>query len=98
MASKPLRFHPEAQEDYLAALSWYRERSLLAASNFEAVFSDAIGNISRDPQRWPDMADFRKYTLRQFPFSIFYKDLPSQIVIYAVAHRHRRPGYWKFRV
>jgi plasmid stabilization system protein ParE len=99
MASKPLRFHPEAEEDYLTALSWYRERSLLAASNFEAVFSEAIHNISNAPLRWPlYIADFRKYTLRQFPFSVLYKDLPSQIVIYAVAHGHRRPGYWKHRV
>lgn len=29
MASKPLRFHPEAEEEYLVSLSWYRERSLV---------------------------------------------------------------------
>ena len=25
MASKPLRFHPQAEQEYLKALSWYRE-------------------------------------------------------------------------
>ena len=29
MASKLLRFHPEAEEEYLLSLSWYRERSLV---------------------------------------------------------------------
>jgi len=35
MASKPLEFHREAEEEYLLALAWYRERSLTAAVNFE---------------------------------------------------------------
>ena len=44
MASKPLRFHPEAQTEYLRSLRWYRQRSPIAARNFEraiASFSDA---------------------------------------------------------
>lgn len=78
MASKPLRFHPQAQQEYLAALGWYGERSLDAALNFER--------------------DLRKYTLRQFPFSIVYQDFSSEILILALAHGWRQPGYWKDRV
>lgn len=78
MASKPLRFHPQAQQEYLAALGWYGERSLDEALNFER--------------------DLRKYTLRQFPFSIVYQDFSSEILILALAHGWRQPGYWKDRV
>jgi len=98
MASKTLRLHPEAAGEYLTALGWYRERSAIAAANFERAFDQAIDRIWEAPQRWPICVDeFRKYTLRQFPFSIVYQDFSSEIVVFAVSHGHRRPGYWRKR-
>ena len=98
MASKPLRFHPQAEREYLTALAWYRERSLIAAINFESAFDQAVARIRKAPLRWPVYsADFRKYTLRQFPFSIVYQDFSSEIVVFAVAHGRRKPRYWRDR-
>jgi plasmid stabilization system protein ParE len=99
MASKPLEFHPQAEEDYLTALAWYRERSLTAASNFESAIHRAIRRIRQHPERWPIyFADFRKYTLHQFPFSIVYRDFSSRVLVLAVAHGRRHPGYWRRRM
>jgi plasmid stabilization system protein ParE len=99
MASKPLRFHPEAQQEYLTALAWYRERSLIAAINFEGAFDQAVARIREAPLRWPIyFKDFRKYILRQYPFGIVYQDFSPEIVVLAVAHGRRQPGYWKDRV
>jgi hypothetical protein len=86
MASKPLRFHPQAEQVYLTALNWYRERSLTAAISFEAAFAKAVVRIREAPQRWPIyFKDFRKYTLRQFPFSIVYQDFSSDIARWNLA-------------
>jgi hypothetical protein len=99
MASKPLRFHPQAEQEYLTALGWYRERSLIAATNFESAFRNALARIREAPERWPIyFADFRKYTLRQFPFSVIYQVFSSEILVFAVAHGQRRPGYWMDRL
>jgi toxin ParE1/3/4 len=99
MASKPLRFHPEAEREYLTALAWYRQRSLIAAVNFESALGRAIAKIEEAPQRWPFyFRDFRKYTLWQFPFSIMYQEFLSEIIVFAVAHGRRRPGYWRDRM
>jgi plasmid stabilization system protein ParE len=99
MASKPLRLHPEAEDEYLASLSWYRERSPIAASNFEDAVENGVARVEKAPQRWPIYFDnFRKYSLRQFPFSIIYQEFSSEIVVLAVAHGSRRPGYWRDRV
>src|SRR5882672_5799772 len=66
MASKPLRFHPQAEQEYLTALNWYRERSLTAAMSLEGAFDQALERIREAPYRWPVyFKDFRKYTLRQ---------------------------------
>ena len=99
MGSKPVRFHPEAEQEYLASLSWYRDRSPVAAADFEIAVTDALQTIVATPQRWPSYFDeFRKYSLRQFPFRIVYQELLSEIIVFAVAHGHRRPGYWKSRM
>lgn len=98
MAHLPVTFHPEAQEDYLTSLDWYAGRSLSAAANFEKEFQRAIANIEKAPKRWPDYRQCQRYILRQFPFSVVYKILPSEILVTAVAHANRRPGYWTGRI
>lgn len=99
MASKPLEFHPQAEEEYLAALAWYGERSQAAAINFEGAVERAIEKIKQAPERWPIyVGKCRRYTLHQFPFGVVYCVLPSLIILLAVAHGHRRPGYWKHRL
>ena len=98
MASNPLEFHPEAEQEYLTTLGWYRERSINAASKFEAAFAQAIARIQEAPERWPkSFRSCRKYTLHQFPFSIIYRVSSSRLLVLAVAHGHRRPRYWKSR-
>lgn len=98
MASKPLRLHPEAEQEYLAALAWYRDRGATAARQFQNAVEQAGQTIQRAPQRWPFyFGNFRKYTLHQFPFSLIYQEMISDVVIFAVAHGSRRPGYWKSR-
>ena len=98
MASKRVEFHPHAEEEYLTALLWYRDRSLTAANNLESAVAQAIDRVSTTPERWPIyFGDFRKYTLHQFPFSVVYRVFDSHILVLALAHGHRRPGYWKVR-
>lgn len=98
MASKRLRFHPQAEQEYLTSLAWYNERSPVAAINFETAFEQAAERIKTAPQRWPTYyRDFRRYILRQFPFSVIYREFSTEIVVFAVAHGRRKPGYWKDR-
>src|SRR5215475_7315391 len=98
MASKPLRLHPAAEQEYLAAVEWYRERSPVAAKEFQTSIRQAGETIRQAPQRWPFyFGSFQKYTLRQFPFSIVYQEMLTEIVVFALAHGSRRPGYWKGR-
>jgi toxin ParE1/3/4 len=99
MASKPVTFHPEADQEYLSSLAWYKERSLTAALNFESEFQRAISHIAEAPERWPVyLSGCHRYVLYQFPFFIVYRIFPSEIFVLAVAHGHRRPGYWRSRL
>ncbi len=98
MTSKAVEFHEEASLEYAAAFEWYFERSELVASRFAGELNRAIALIAEAPQRWPvGVHGTRRFLLQRFPFAIVYRELPSIIQVLAVAHGHRRPGYWKQR-
>lgn len=97
--TKLIEFFPEAEAEYLSALEWYRDRSPAAAVKFEAEFNQAIESIRESPERWARyLAGCRRFLLHQFPFAIVYQVSPALIQVLAVAHCHRRPGYWRDRI
>ncbi len=40
----------------------------------------------------------KRITLRRFPYDIVALERPHEVLIIAVAHQSRRPGYWRGRV
>jgi plasmid stabilization system protein ParE len=99
MAAKALEIHPSALEELKLALSWYLERNETAGVKFGAELDRAMNLLISAPQRWP-LAEHgsRKFVLRRFPFAVFYREQQAAIQVLAIAHGHRRPGYWKDRL
>ncbi len=100
MSERPIfLIHPAAVEEAEKAARWYRERSARSAAQFVEEVSHAIDRILAAPERWPSGPHgTRKFLLRRFPYAVVYRELPSAIQILAIAHGHRRPGYWKTRI
>lgn len=93
----PFRFHPEARIEARAAAAWYRERSHTAARAFAEILDEGIRSIRELPEAWPSWpgrTDTRRRVLQRFPYSIVYIIDLSAIVVVAVAHQLRKPGYW----
>ena len=95
--NKPVEFVSEAQDEHLEALTWYWERSPSAASRFEAEVETAVEMIQRAPAAWARYMGCGRFLLHHFPFAIIYEESESVIREVAVAHCHRKPGYWKQR-
>lgn len=99
MAAKLLEIHPAALEEFETAVAWYLERSEIAAARFVAEVDRAIDLVAESPSRWPSGEHAtRKFVLRRFPFVIVYRQQETIVQVLAVAHGHRRPGYWKRRL
>jgi plasmid stabilization system protein ParE len=99
MVSKSFQFHPEAREEFRNATRWYRAQNVLASSEFRATVSSAIRLIAESSQQWPKyLHGTRRLVMQRFPFSVVYLDEPDFVIIVAVAHSKRRPGYWGDRV
>ena len=101
--SSPLRyeFHPGADEDFFAALRFYREReSNEVAQDFEAELRRCTGLLLRHPEIAPATGPryVRRMVLNRFPYNLYYVIAGDLIRILAVAHQSRRPGYWSSRL
>ncbi len=97
-AGTRVRFHPSARAELREARAWYMERSPLSAAAFAQDVATAVDRIAEAPTRYPAAEHgTRCFVLQRFPFNIFYRAGPTEIVIVAVAHQKRRPGYWRNR-
>ena len=96
--TRRLEFLDEALEEAEQAAHWYAERNAMAAIGFAEELSAAVAHIERSPLTWPVYEyGTRRFLLRRFPYSVIYRVEVNRIVIVAVAHGHRYPGYWRSR-
>ena len=94
----PVSFHPAAAAEVERAQAWYEERSVFAAAGFLQELTRAVQRIRSAPERYPpENHGTRRILLDPYPFSIVYLIRGDEVVIIAVAHHKRRPGYWADR-
>lgn len=92
-------FHPEALEDYQQATDWYAERETALALRFVEAVEDATWKVAEAPERWRIIEeDVHRCLTRVFPYGILYTIEPEFVLILAVMHCSREPGYWRHRV
>jgi toxin ParE1/3/4 len=90
-----VEFTSEALREIDEAFERYFEASRQAAEAFVREVDRAVALIVSSPTIWPHFeAGTRRYVLRKFPYSIFYREIPVGIEVVAVAHHKRRPRYW----
>jgi plasmid stabilization system protein ParE len=94
-----VEFDHRAINEARAARNWYARRSVAVAERFMAELDRAIEKISEKPDSWPKyLLGTRCFRLRRFPFLLVYWQTGSSVLILAVAHGKRRPGYWRKRL
>lgn len=92
-------FHPDALEEYKEASRYYEGCQSGLGARFIAAVEQAIQHIVEKPEQWKSLEkDVRRYLTRVFPYAILYSIEPDYILIIAVMHCHRAPGYWQNRI
>lgn len=95
----PLEFHPEALAELERAKVWYDvQRPGLGASFFQEI-TTAISRIREVPNTWPEYTrGTRRFLVHRFPFAVIYSQRSNSLLVVAVMHLKRRPGYWQSRL
>jgi plasmid stabilization system protein ParE len=92
-------FHPEARLEYREAAAFYRSRRPGLGAAFSLEVEAAIQRILEAPNRWRFLEqDVRTCRTRTFPYAILYTVELDSILIVAVMHLRREPGYWHNRL
>lgn len=83
---------------------WYEGRQPGLGHDFFIELDRAFAMILEPPGTWPlwpglpETLGIRRFLLARFPFGIAYDFSGADVIVYAVAHLSRRPGYWKDRL
>jgi len=81
------------------AVAWYRALAPGLADRFVDEVRVARQHITARPDAWHPLGDgARRFRLERFPYGIIYVANEAEILIVAVAHLHREPGYWRSRL
>ena len=94
----PVDYLPGARQDFDESFDWYAERSGIAAERFSNAVDAALKRIAASPEQFAVIdSQHRECIVKRFPFRIVYRVESSRVLVVAVAHAKRRPGYWKLR-
>ena len=94
----PIDYLSGARRDFDESFDWYAERSTQAAVRFAAAVDAALDKIAASPTQFasPD-GIHRECPVKKFPFRIVYRLVDNRVLVVAIAHAKRRPGYWRNR-
>ena len=93
-----LSFLEEALGEYDAAVDYYIKKSEVVTRRFVAEFESGVEVILANPLRWRKEGESaRIYRMPNFPYSLIYRVAEEEVILVALAHHRRRPGYWQKR-
>jgi hypothetical protein len=92
-------FHPGAEAEFDMAVEYYEELQPGLGIEFAEEIYATITRIIQYPDAWSTLSkNSRRCLANRFPYGVVYQVKSRSLRIIAVAHLHRRPGYWKERL
>ena len=94
-----VRFLEVARQELDEAVVHYEGESPGLGNAFLLEALAAIERIRRFPDAWHPLGnEIRRCRLRRFPYGLIYSNDRDGLLILAVAHTRREPGYWRDRI
>lgn len=95
----PLRYHEAAEEELLNEIGYLEVQAQGLGRRFFSEIRRAEDRIVQFSQSAQEIRPgIRKSPLRTFQYSLIYSFEREEVLVLAVAHHRRRPGYWAGRL
>lgn len=95
----PVELHRLAIQEARLVERKYARAGAGVLARFTAAFDEAVARVGAHPAGWPpDAHGTRACRLRKFPYRLVYVEQPTRVLVLAVPHNSRRPGYWRQRL
>lgn len=98
MADWKLWIELGAKQDIRDAFDYYEnEAGIEIARRFRDSIRVGMARVREAPERWPIFNEEgeRHHVIQKFPYLIIYSVRGATIVVFAVAHTRRAPGYYR---
>jgi len=93
------RFLPAAEAELLKEVAYYSNVSDGLGIKFEDAVESAVNNAVSNPIGGvPSTKGTRSRLVKGFPFSVVFRASDTEILVVAVMHHRRKPGYWADRI
>ena len=93
-----INIHDLASKEFDEAIDWYENQSPGLGKRFKDSVIQQLKKIKKNPEWFLIEADnIYKAYIPKFPYKILFSLDNNNIVIWAIAHMHRKPWYWKAR-
>lgn len=92
-------FHPEASQEFDLTVDYLSEIAKPFARRFIRRTSDVIEILRQFPESGSPLGQHtRRFPIRPFSYDLVYTPIEGDIMVIAIAHHKRRPGYWRSRL
>ncbi|MGH8711570.1 MAG: type II toxin-antitoxin system RelE/ParE family toxin, partial [Burkholderiales bacterium] len=92
-------FHPDARVEYLDAVDYYEDRQAGLGARFTIEVERTIQRIVEAPTRCCKIdSEIRRCLAHTFPYGILYSVEVDHVLVLAIMHHSRKPGYWRSRL
>jgi len=93
------RFLPPAEAELLEGIGYYAAIRPELGVRFEQAVAQAVRDAVAHPERGaPRTRSTRRWLVKHFPFSVVYRADEAGVLIVAIAHERKKPGYWAARI
>lgn len=87
-----------ARREFLDAVQFHESQAPRLGEELTEEFESAPELLSSHPQIGAEhLEGTRRVLLRRFPFDVVYVIESDMVLAVALAHRRRKPGYWRDR-
>jgi plasmid stabilization system protein ParE len=94
-----LRILSPAQDEIFRVIEYYDAKAIGLGAEFAEELDRVLDLLRANPEiGGPFGEETRRVLLRRFPFGLVYITELEELVILAVAHQSREPGYWRGRI
>lgn len=93
----------KAAEEAIEAAAWYEQAYPGLGIEFDHAVNAALDLLENEVVPLASLSGaagvsgIKRLMLRRFPYDIVVRESSDEIIIVAIAHHSRRPGYWRNR-
>jgi toxin ParE1/3/4 len=93
-----IRFEEAALAELADAAEYLEQQRPSCGVRLSEAVEAAFGQILEFPNAWPrETKNIRRCPVRGFPYWVLYSQEVDHLLIVAISHSSRCPGYWRDR-